>query len=165
MNEIISAYKSLEEVLKEKGFFILFAILSIFFIVSYAILSSWIESYGTSSFTISTFSIFDYTILLSLGLFTALLVLVQIFIFIHNKTPRINAIEKMLVSVTLLLPATLLYICNNCSYIAIKIFGITGGAFISEYKMYFIYSGIALAVVTLYTSILNLQGYCNTCKV
>ncbi len=165
MNELTAAYTALKYVFKEKNFITIFIVLSVFFIASYTFLSSLLESYGKTVFSIASFSIFDYVILVSLGLLTSLLILLQIFIFIYNKTPRINAVEKSVVSIVLLLPTTILSVCNQCSYSAVSFLGSDGALFLSEYKMYFIYSGIALTIVTLYTSILNLQGYCNTCKV
>ncbi len=165
MSELTAAYTALKDVFKEKNFTMIFIVLSVFFIASYTFLSSLFESYGKAVFSITPFSFFDYIILVSLGLLTSLLVLVQIFIFIHNKTPRVNAVEKGIISIVLLLPTTIMYVCDKCSYTAVNFLGANSALFLSEYKMYFIYSGITLAIVTLYTSILNLEGYCNTCKV
>jgi len=161
---IFSASKS---VLGNKSYKLWFLGLTAIFIVAYILFPVWLTPGNTLAFQLSLFTPRDYLLFLFLSAVTALLILMQVFLFIRSKRGRASAVGRGSIGIFSALFAGLLATAA-CSSCILAVFGFLGAGsifFTLGHQPYFVYGGILLVLVGLYFSARRVQGYCKDCEV
>jgi len=161
---IFSASKS---VLENKSYKLWFLGLIAIFIVAYIFLPVWLTPGNTLAFQLSLLRPSDYILFLVLSAVTALLVLMQAFLFLRSKKDRAGAVGQGGVGVFSALFGGLLATaaCSSCIAAVLGFLGAGSIFFILENQLYFVYGAIALVVLGLYFSARRVQGYCKSCEI
>jgi len=161
---IFSASKT---VLKDRSYKLWFVGLTAIFIAAYILLPVLFTPGNTLAFQLSLFALHDYLLFLFLSSVTALLILMQAFIFVRSKRGRANAVGQGGIGVFSALFAGLLATAA-CSSCILAVFGFLGAGsifFTLGHQPYFVYGGILLVLIGLYFSARRVQGYCESCEV
>ena len=161
---IFSASKS---VLENKSYKLWFFGLTAIFIAAYLLLPIWLTPGNTLSFQLSLLRPSDYILFFVLSAVTALLILMQAFIFLRSKKGRAGAVGQGGVGAFSALFGGLLATaaCSSCIAAILGFLGAGSIFFILENQPYFVYGAIALVLLGLYFSARRVQGYCEDCEV
>jgi len=161
---IFSASKS---VLENKSYKLWFFGLTAIFITAYILIPVWLTPGNTLSFQISLLRPSDYILFLILSAVTALLILMQMFLFLSSKKGRVGAVGQGGVGAFSALFGGLLATaaCSSCIVAILGFLGVGSTFFILENQPYFVTGAIALVLVGLYFSARRVQGYCENCEV
>ena len=133
----------------------------------YIVLPVLLTPGNTFKFQLGIFKLKDYLLFLFLSLVTALLIIMQVYIFVRSKKERAGAVSRGGVGIFSALFAGLLATAA-CSSCILAIFGFLGAGsifFTLGHQSYFVYGGIVLVLISLYFSSRRVQGYCENCKV
>lgn len=160
---IFSASKS---VLESRNYRLWFLGLTTIFIAAYLLLPIWLTPGNTLSFQLSLLRPSDYILFFVLSAVTALLVLMQAFLFLRSKKGRAGAVGQGGVGAFSALFGGLLATaaCSSCIAAVLGFLGAGSIFFILENQPYFVYGAIALVLLGLYFSARRVQGYCEDCK-
>jgi len=160
---IFSASKT---VLEDRNYKLWFFGLTIIFIVAYLFIPIWLTPGNTLAFQLSLLNPNDYILFLALSVTTALLVLMQAFLFLRSKKGRVGAVGQSGVGVFSALFGGLLATaaCSSCVAAVLGFLGAGSIFFVLENQPYFVYGAIGLVLICLYFSARRLQGYCESCE-
>jgi len=144
-----------------------FSALTILLVAAYIFLPVWLTPGNTLAFQLSLFTARDYLLFLFLSASTALLILMQVFVFVRSRKGRAGAVGQGGVGVASALFAGLLATaaCSSCIAAVIGFLGAGSVFFVIGHQWYFVYGGIALVLVGLYFSARRVAGYCEDCEV
>lgn len=161
---IFSASKS---VLENRNYKIWFLGLTTIFIAAYILLPVWLTPGNTLAFQISLLRPRDYILFLVLSAVTALLILMQAFLFLRSKKGRAGAVGQGGVGAFSALFGGLLATaaCSSCIAAILGFLGAGSIFFILQNQPYIVAIAIALVLVGLYFSARRVQGYCESCEV
>lgn len=154
-------------VLENKSYKLWFFGLTAIFIAAYLLLPVWLTPGNTLAFQLSIFTPRDYLLFLFLSAVTALLILMQVFLFVRSRKGRASAVGRGGIGIFSALFAGLLATAA-CSSCILAVFGFLGAGsifFTLGHQPYFVYGGILLVLVGLYFSARRVQGYCESCEV
>lgn len=160
---VVSASKT---VLGNGKYRLWFALLTSALVVLYVVLPVWLTPGNTFSLQLGLFAPRDYLLFLTLSAVTALLILMQAFLFIRSRKGRVGAIGQGGVGVFSALFAGLLATaaCASCIAAVVGFLGAGSVFFIVGHQPYFVYGGILLVLVGLYFSARRVERYCEHCK-
>ncbi|MCR4263735.1 MAG: hypothetical protein NUV98_03405 [Candidatus Roizmanbacteria bacterium] len=161
---ILSASKA---VLEGRNYKMWFFGLTAIFLTAYLFLPVWLTPGNTLSFQLSLLRPSDYALFALLSAVTALLVLMQAFLFLHSKKGRVGAVGQGSVGAFSALFGGLLATaaCSACIAAVLGFLGAGSVFFVLENQPYFVYGAIALVLFGLYFSARRVQGYCENCEV
>jgi len=166
-NPVTTIYFALRRVLEKKNYKLWFSGLSALFIAVYIVLPVWLTPGNTLTFQLSLFTPRDYLLFLFLSVVTALLILMQVFLFVRSRRGRASAVGRGGIGIFSALFAGLLATAA-CSSCILAVFGFLGAGsifFTLGHQTYFVYGGILLVLIGLYFSARRVQGYCESCEV
>lgn len=161
---IVSASKA---VLESRNYKLWFLGLTAIFISAYVLVPVWLTPGNTFSFQLSLLRPTDYLLFLALSAVTALLVLMQAFLFFRSKKGRAGAVGQGSVGAFSGIFGGLLAtaVCSSCIAVILGFLGAGSIFFILENQLYVAAIAIALVLIGLYFSARRVQGYCEDCEV
>lgn len=165
-NPITTIYFATAKVLEKKNYKIWFFALTAIFIAAYILLPVWLTPGNTLSFQISLLRPRDYILFLILSAVTALLILMQAFLFLRSKKGRAGAVGQGGVGTFSALFGGLLATaaCSSCIAALLGFLGAGSIFFILQNQPYIVAIAIALVLVGLYFSARRVRGYCESCE-
>lgn len=165
-NPITTIYFATAKVLEKKNYKTWFFLLTAIFIAAYILLPVWLTPGNTPAFQISLLRPHDYILFLVLSAVTALLILMQAFLFLRSKKGRAGAVGQGGVGAFSALFGGLLATaaCSSCIAAILGFLGAGSIFFILQNQPYFVYGAIALVLLGLYFSARRVQGYCESCE-
>jgi len=165
LNIIISAMWT---VLSRWTYRVAFVILAALFVALYISIPVMLIPGNTFTFQLSLYTPADYAIFISISILTSLLVLMQVFSFLHSRTYSARAIGRgsvgvfsgifsgMFASVT----------CVPCAIGFLGIFGsVESTLIISKYQYYFIAVASIFVLWGMYHASRRVMGYCKECDI
>jgi len=166
-NPLTTFFSASKNVLGNKRYKLWFFGLTVILIAAYLLLPIWLTPGNTLSFQLSLLRPSDYILFFVLSAVTALLVLMQAFLFLRSKKGRTGAVGQGSVGVFSALFGGLLATaaCSSCIAAILGFLGAGSIFFILENQPYFVYGAIALVLLGLYFSAWRVQGYCEDCEV
>lgn len=164
VTDIVSASKT---ILTSRRYRLWFVALTAAFVIFYIVLPVWLTPGNALVFQLSLFTPRDYLLFLFLSALTALLILMQVFLFVRSRKARVSAVGQGGVGVFSALFAGLLATaaCSSCIAAVIGFLGAGSVFFVIGHQWYFVYGGIALVLIGLYWSARRVRGYCADCEV
>lgn len=165
-NPITTIYFASGQVLESRNYKLWFLGLTAIFIAAYIVFPVWLTPGNTLSFQLSLLRPSDYVLFVLLSAVTALLVLMQAFLFLRSKKGRAGAVGQGGVGAFSALFGGLLATaaCSTCIAAILGFLGAGSVFFVLENQPYFVYGAIALVLLGLYFSARRVQGYCEDCK-
>lgn len=164
LHDIIAA---IQTVLESTRYQLWFLALTGLLVAAYVFLPVWLTPGNTLAFQLSLFTPANYLLFLFLSATTALLILMQVFVFVRSQKARAGAVGQGGVGVASALFAGMLATaaCSSCIAAVIGFLGAGSVFFVIGHQWYFVYGGIALVLIGLYWSARRVQGYCEDCEV
>lgn len=165
-NPFSTVFFASKTALEKRSYKLWFFGLMAIFIAAYIFLPVWLTPGNTFSFQISLLRPRDYLLFVILSAVTALLVLMQAFLFLRSRKGRAGAVGQGGVGAFSALFGGLLATaaCSSCIAAILGFLGAGGIFFVLENQPYFVYGAIALVLFGLYFSARRMQGYCEDCK-
>lgn len=165
-NPLATFFSASKTVLKDRSYKLWFFGLTAIFIAAYLFLPIWLTPGNTLSFQLSLLRPSDYILFFVLSAVTALLILMQAFLFLRSKKGRAGAVGQGGVGAFSALFGGLLATaaCSSCIAAILGFLGAGSIFFVLENQPYFVYGAIALVLLGLYFSARRVQGYCESCE-
>lgn len=166
MRPLITLRSAVSETLATRRYRIGYVVLTMVLFLAYLFLPVWLTPGNTLSFQLGLFRTQDYALFALLSLVTALLLLMQVYLFTHRKQ-RVGAVGEGVGGVFSALFAGVLATaaCSSCIAAVIGFLGAGSVFFVIGHTAYFVWGGIALVLIGLYTSARRIEGYCKSCSV
>jgi len=163
-NPFVTIYHALNTVLTKKYYKLWFVLFTLIFIFAYVFIPVWLTPGNSLSFQLSIFKIKDYILFVLLSMVTALLLLMQIFLF-KVKKQYTQTVSQGGVGVFSALFAGLLATaaCSSCIAAVLGFLGAGSVFFVLENQPYVVFIAIILVVISLYFSSKRVLGYCKDC--
>ena len=163
-NPLSTIYTASKTVLGENNFKLWFVILTLIFVFAYIFIPVWLTPGNTLAFQMSLFKTKDYVLFFILSTVTALLLLMQVFLF-QSKKHRTKAVSQGGVGIFSALFGGLLATaaCSSCIAAILGFLGAGSIFFVLENQPYIVLGAIVLVVASLYFSARRVLGYCSEC--
>jgi len=163
-NPLLTIYCALKTVLTKKSYKLWFVIFTLIFVFSYIFLPVWLTPGNSLLFQLSIFKIKDYILFVVLSTVTALLLLMQIFLF-QSKKQRVQTVGQGGVGIFSAIFAGLLATaaCSSCIVAVLGFLGAGSVFFVLENQPYVVFVAIVLVIISLYFSSKRVLGYCKDC--
>lgn len=164
-NPLASIASASRVVLGKRGYALWGLALTAVLFASYVLLPVWLTPGNTLSFQLGLLRLRDYALFAALSLLTALLLLLQAYLFAHRRTQRVSALGKGAGGLFSALFAGMLATaaCSSCIAAVIGFLGAGSVFFVIGHTAYFVWGGIALVLLGLYASARRIEGYCKDC--
>lgn len=144
-----------------------FSGLTILLILLYLLIPVWLTPGNSIAFQLSLLTIRDYILFIALSAVTALLILMQVFLFLRSKKDRVGAVGQGSVGVSSALFGGLLATaaCSSCIAVILGFLGAGSVFFVLENQPYVVAAALVLVGVALYFSARRVQRYCESCEI
>lgn len=165
-NPIQEIKRASKVVLAKKSYKKAFGILSMLIFLTYILLPVWLTAGNTISFQISLLRPKDFVLFVILSLFTALLIVMQVYIYKSKKKKNgLVVVGQGGVSIYSALFAGLMATaaCSSCIAGLIGFLGAGSIFFVLEYQWYFVAGALVIVAISLYFIARQVNGGCNLC--
>lgn len=152
---------------QSRAYLLWFFGLTVVFIALYILVPVWLTPGNSISFQLSLLTIKDYALFVSLSFVTALLILMQVFLFLRSKKDRAGAVGQGGVGVSSAFFGGLLATaaCSSCIAAILGFMGAGSVFFVLENQPYVVAIALALVLIALYFSARRVKNYCDSCEV
>ena len=158
-------YKSSKEILSKKNYLSLFLIITLLLLAAYVLIPVFTIPGNDILFQLSIWKFKDYAVLIPLSFLVSLMITMQVYSFKQKRKNTLNETGKSVVGGYSGIIAGV-FGTASCSSCVAAIFGFLGTGsvlFLIEYQWYVVAGSIALVLLSLYLSSLNVQKKCGVC--